>query len=34
MLGARTMEDHLASVEWLYGEQKELTQGAAAAMAS
>jgi 3-hydroxybenzoate 6-monooxygenase len=35
MLGARTMEDHLAGVEWLYGEQKELTRGeAAAAMAS
>jgi len=31
MLGARTMEDHLAGVEWLYGEQKELTRGAAAA---
>jgi 2-polyprenyl-6-methoxyphenol hydroxylase-like FAD-dependent oxidoreductase len=31
MLSARTMEDHLAGVEWLYGEQKELTRGAAAA---
>ena len=35
MLGARTTEDHLAGVEWLYGEQKELTRGAATpAMAS
>jgi 3-hydroxybenzoate 6-monooxygenase len=25
MLGARTVEDHIAGVEWLYGEQKELT---------
>ena len=24
MLGARTVEDHIAGVEWLYGEQKEL----------
>ncbi|MDR3423424.1 MAG: 3-hydroxybenzoate 6-monooxygenase [Xanthobacteraceae bacterium] len=33
MLGARTMEDQLAGVEWLYGEQRELTRGAAAAPA-
>jgi 3-hydroxybenzoate 6-monooxygenase len=33
MLGARTNEDHFAGVEWLYGEQKELTRGAVAAPA-
>jgi 2-polyprenyl-6-methoxyphenol hydroxylase-like FAD-dependent oxidoreductase len=34
MLGARTPDDAMAGMEWLYGEQKELTRGAAAAMAS
>jgi salicylate hydroxylase len=35
MLGARSAEDAMAGMEWLYGEQKELTRGAAtAAMAS
>jgi 3-hydroxybenzoate 6-monooxygenase len=36
MLGARTQADHIAGVEWLYGEQKELTRAprAAPAMAS
>jgi 3-hydroxybenzoate 6-monooxygenase len=29
MLGARTPQDHLAGVEWLYGEQKELTRNGA-----
>ncbi|HEY2534631.1 MAG TPA: 3-hydroxybenzoate 6-monooxygenase [Xanthobacteraceae bacterium] len=28
MLGGRTPEDAMAGMEWLYGEQKELTQGA------
>jgi 3-hydroxybenzoate 6-monooxygenase len=31
MLGARTPEDAMAGMEWLYGEQKELTRRAAAA---
>jgi salicylate hydroxylase len=31
MLGARTPEDHIAGVEWLYGKQAELTRGSAAA---
>jgi len=30
MLGARTPEDAMAGMEWLYGEQKELTRQAAA----
>jgi salicylate hydroxylase len=34
MLGARSAEDHFAGVEWLYNEQKDLTHGARAAMAS
>ena len=34
MLGSRTPEDAIAGMEWLYGEQKELTRSAAAAMAS
>jgi len=31
MLGARSVDDHIAGVEWLYGEQKELTGSAKAA---
>lgn len=31
MLGARTPNDHFAGMEWLYGEQKELTRAAATA---
>ena len=31
MLGARTPADHIAGVEWLYGEQKELMRGIVAA---
>ncbi len=31
MLGARTPEDAMAGMEWIYGEQKELTRGAGAA---
>ena len=31
MLGSRTPDDAMAGMEWLYGEQKELTRGAAAA---
>ena len=31
MLGSRTPEDAMAGMEWLYGEQKELTRGGAAA---
>jgi salicylate hydroxylase len=31
MLGARTAEDAMAGMEWLYGEQKELTRDPAAA---
>ena len=31
MLGARTPADHIAGVEWLYGEQQELTRGIAPA---
>ena len=31
MLGARTPEEHIAGVEWLYGKQAELTRGSAAA---
>ena len=27
MLGSRTPEDAMAGMEWLYGEQKELTRG-------
>ena len=27
MLGSRTLEDAMAGMEWLYGEQKELTRG-------
>jgi hypothetical protein len=34
MLGARTPEDAMAGMEWLYGRQPELMAGAAAAMAS
>jgi salicylate hydroxylase len=34
MLGSRTPEEAMAGMEWLYGEQKELTRAAAAAMAS
>jgi 3-hydroxybenzoate 6-monooxygenase len=30
MLGSRTPEDAMAGMEWLYGEQKELTRGGAA----
>jgi hypothetical protein len=30
MLGSRTPEDAMAGMEWLYGEQKELTRQAAA----
>jgi 3-hydroxybenzoate 6-monooxygenase len=30
MLGARSVEDHIAGVEWLYGERPELTRNAAA----
>jgi 2-polyprenyl-6-methoxyphenol hydroxylase-like FAD-dependent oxidoreductase len=33
MLGARPPEDAMASMEWLYGEQPELTRGAVAASA-
>jgi hypothetical protein len=29
MLGARTPEDSMAGMEWLYGEQPELTRSAA-----
>jgi 3-hydroxybenzoate 6-monooxygenase len=31
MLGVRTPEDAMAGMEWIYGEQKELTRGAAGA---
>jgi salicylate hydroxylase len=31
MLGARTPEDAMAGMEWIYGEQKELTRGVAKA---
>jgi 2-polyprenyl-6-methoxyphenol hydroxylase-like FAD-dependent oxidoreductase len=31
MLGARTPDDAMAGMEWIYGEQKELTRGAAGA---
>ncbi len=34
MLGARTPEEAMAGMEWIYGEQKELTRGAAGANAS
>jgi salicylate hydroxylase len=34
MLGSRTQQDAMAGMEWLYGEQKELTRGAVGAMAS
>jgi salicylate hydroxylase len=34
MLGSRTPEEAMAGMEWLYGEQKELTRGTAAATAS
>jgi salicylate hydroxylase len=34
MLGSRTPEEAMAGMEWLYGEQKELTRGTVAAMAS
>jgi salicylate hydroxylase len=34
MLGARTPEEAMAGIEWIYGEQKELTRGAAGASAS
>ena len=34
MLSARTAADAMAGMEWLYGERKELTQGAAAAAAT
>jgi salicylate hydroxylase len=34
MLGSRTAEEAMAGMEWLYGEQKELTRATAAAMAS
>ena len=34
MLGSRTAEQAMAGMEWLYGEQKELTRATAAAMAS
>jgi hypothetical protein len=27
MLGPRTPDDAMAGMEWLYGEQKELTRG-------
>jgi 3-hydroxybenzoate 6-monooxygenase len=33
MLGARTPEEAMAGMQWLYGEQKELTRGAASAAA-
>jgi 2-polyprenyl-6-methoxyphenol hydroxylase-like FAD-dependent oxidoreductase len=33
MLGSRTPEDAMAGMEWLYGEQKELTRGSARAAA-
>jgi 2-polyprenyl-6-methoxyphenol hydroxylase-like FAD-dependent oxidoreductase len=33
MLGSRTPQDAVAGMEWLYGEQKELTRSAVAAMA-
>jgi 3-hydroxybenzoate 6-monooxygenase len=33
MLGSRTPQDAIAGMEWLYGEQKELTRSAVAAMA-
>ncbi len=33
MLGARTPDDAMAGMEWLYGEQKELTRGSALARA-
>jgi len=32
MLGARTPEDAMAGMEWIYGEQKELTRGGAGAV--
>jgi salicylate hydroxylase len=31
MLGSRSVDDHIAGVEWLYGEQRDLTRAAAAA---
>jgi salicylate hydroxylase len=34
MLGSRTPDEAMAGMEWLYGEQKELTQGGAGASAS
>jgi hypothetical protein len=34
MLGSRTPEDAMAGMEWLYGEQKELTRGLQAATAN
>jgi 2-polyprenyl-6-methoxyphenol hydroxylase-like FAD-dependent oxidoreductase len=34
MLGARTPEEAMAGMEWIYGEQKELTRGAVAAGAA
>ena len=34
MLGSRTPDEAMAGMEWLYGEQKELTRGAVGAMAS
>jgi 3-hydroxybenzoate 6-monooxygenase len=34
MLGARSVEDHIAGVEWLYGERPELTRSAAVRQAS
>jgi salicylate hydroxylase len=33
MLGSRTPEQAMAGMEWLYGEQKELTRGTVAAKA-
>ena len=33
MLGARTPEDAMAGMEWLYGEQKELMGGGVGARA-
>jgi salicylate hydroxylase len=34
MLGSRSAEDAMAGMEWLYGEQKELTRAKTAALAS
>jgi hypothetical protein len=34
MLGSRTLEDAMAGMEWLYGEQTELGRGGVARAAS